>query len=289
MKHLLTLLIFLLFSTHLYADTTVIMTDRETQSLLKESRIYFDQENLDFEAIKEKPFHSFHQEQINRAFDAMTVVWVYLELKNSEAFSVERVLEIDNPLIETITLYESYQTRLAGMLKIQKDQHHLRPSFLLQWQAGEVKKVWIRLKNENTALQFGIHLKTLDKMYHDDYTNQYTITIFLGIILAFLTYALFLFFYTRDTSYLFYAFYLSTLIFQQMTYVGFLPLHAPEWFTKIDSQIVVPKVGIMIIAAVWFAQSFLKTKAFPILHKVYNGITLVILIQMPLVGTSWFY
>jgi two-component sensor histidine kinase len=119
--------------------------------------------------------------------------------------------------------------------------------------------------------------------------SQYTITIFLGIILAFLMYALLLFVYTKDRSYLFYTLYLSTLLFQQMTYVGFLPLHAPLWFTAVDDLIVVPKVAMMIIAAAWFAQSFLKTQQYKRVHRTYNLIVLFLFIQMPLVGTPWFY
>ena len=261
----------------------------ETQLLLPQSEVFFDTQDLSFSAVKDKQFIPYSAEHINFAFDAKTHVWVKLLLHNASEHVIEKVIEFDNPLLESITLYENNQTLSHGMLHIAIDQHQINPSFKLHFDANETKELWLEVHNMTTALQFTMLLKSSEQFYHDDQMKKYAITLFLGIILAFLTYALFLYAYTKDKSYLLYGFYLGTLIFQQMTYLGFLPLYAPAWFNKIDALIVVPKVAMMIIAAAWFAQSFLKTAMYQRLDSIYKGIVIFLFIQMPLFGTPWFY
>lgn len=287
--HHLIILLFFFVLTFLDAEAKSVNVSPQTQQLLSHSTVYFDSENRTFDEVVTHPFSSCHQDHINLSFDTDTVVWVELKLVNNSDERLERILEVGNPLLEDVVLFEGSEQHEAGMLHVGEDQHHINPSFLLTFSPQESKAVWLRIQNTTTALQFDLQLKSVDRFYHDDLMSQYTITIFLGIILAFLIYALLLFFYTKDRSYLFYTLYLSTLLFQQMTYVGFLPLHAPLWFTTIDALIVVPKVSMMIIAATWFAQSFLKTQQYKKIHRTYNLIVLFLLIQMPLVGTPWFY
>ena len=63
----------------------------------------------------------------------------------------------------------------------------------------------------------------------------------------------------------------------------------PQWFTAIDNLIVVPKLGIMIITAILFARSFLKTSTFKKIDKIYKYLIAITVIQMLTVSTPWFY
>jgi len=134
-----------------------------------------------------------------------------------------------------------------------------------------------------------VMLESESIFHHEDLSHQNEIMLFLGIISAFLVYSMLLYFYLKEVSYFYYAFYLGNLLFQQMTYVGYLPLHAPTWFTHIDNQIMVPKIAIMIMASAWYAMHFLKTENFPNIHRIYKIFILWLLVQIPLFGTSYFY
>ncbi len=287
--HHLIIILFFFVSTFVAAEAKGVDVSSPAQQLLSHGSLYLDRDNRPFDEVVKQHFSPYDEEHINLSFDAETVVWVELNLVNNSDERLERILEVGNPLLEKVVLFEGSEQHESGMLHVGEDQHHLNPSFLLTFSPQESKTLWLRIQNTTTALQFDLHLKSVDRFYHDDLMSQYTITIFLGIILAFLIYALLLFFYTKDRSYLYYTLYLATLLFQQMTYVGFLPMHAPLWFTEIDDLIVVPKVAMMIIAAAWFAQSFLKTEQYKKIHRTYNLIVLFLFIQMPLVGTPWFY
>jgi two-component sensor histidine kinase len=62
-----------------------------------------------------------------------------------------------------------------------------------------------------------------------------------------------------------------------------------ESFTAIDNLIVVPKLAFMIITAILFARSFLKTAMFQTIDKVYKVIIGATLAQVLLFSTPWLY
>ena len=287
MKRLTLMLLLLLFTHTLQAE--MIDVTLKSQSILEQSEIFYDQQEHSFKQVQKLPFSPMKTDYVNRSFDAQTVVWIKMKFNNSSTTSITRVIEVDNPILSSIILYGPNRLEITGVLHVQKDRHYINPSFNLTLLAHQSKTLYLRIHNQTTTLQFGVALLTPEKMHHKDQSRQYEIMLFLGIIGAFFLYALFLFIYSRDRSYLLYTLYLSTLLFQQMTYLGMLPLHAPQWFSAIDNLIVVPKVGMMIITAIWFAQSFLKTKHFPTIHRLYKYLYIFVFLQMPLFGTQWFY
>ena len=260
-----------------------------SQPLLPQSSVYYDQDELDFSDIKVQEFISLDESYINRAFDAKTAVWVRLVLSNRSDHALERILEVNNPILDCITLYDDEAEQMRGMLHVKENENHIYPSFLLHFNANETRTIWLKVDNKTTTLQFELFLKSISIFHHDDLSRQTSVSFFLGIISAFLFLSLMLYLYLRDDSYLFYAFYLLMLLFQQTTYVGYLPLHAPAWFTQIDNRLMVPKIAMMIIAAAWYAMHFLGTDEFKRLHRIYQGFIVFLFVQMPLVGTSYFY
>jgi len=280
-------LLYCFFSVSLFSGE--IDVSKTPQSLLEYSSVYYDQAAHSFQEVKKKKFKPLDQDYINRAFDAKTTVWVHLELYNPTSRSVERIIEVDNPRMEYITLYDEDRVELRGMLHVNKLEKHIYPSFKVKLLAEEHKEIYLKLQNSTTALQFEMQLKSPLQYHSDDHERQNSIVFFLGVLSAFLGLSVILYFYLKDVSYLYYALYLSMLLFQQMTYVGFLPLYAPQWFIEIDNRIAVPKISFMIIAAAWYAIHFLGTQRFSKIHRTYQSIIIVLLISIPIVGTPYFY
>ncbi len=276
-----------IFSVSLVAG--VIDVSKTPQSLLEQSSVYYDQVARSFNEVKKKKFKPLNQDYINRAFDAKTAVWVHLELYNPSPNSVERIIEVDNPRMEYITLYDEQRTEIRGMLHVNKLEKHIYPSFKIKILPDSHKEIYLKLQNSTTALQFEIQLKSPLQYHSDEHVRQNGIIFFLGVLSALLGLSVILYIYLKDVSYLYYALYLITLLFQQMTYVGLLPLYAPQWFIEIDNLIAVPKINFMIIAAAWYAMHFLGTQRFTKIHRTYQTIIIVLLISMPIVGTPYFY
>lgn len=73
-------------------------------------------------------------------------------------------MEINNPLLEHITLYaENCDDSHSGMLHIKERLKSLNPSFKLNLFKKEKKVYYLKLSNSTTALQFSILLKGLEE------------------------------------------------------------------------------------------------------------------------------
>ncbi len=240
-------------------------------NLLDKASIYVDKNNTEFKDIKYKQFEKISIQHINYGFNSAISLWIKFELSNNTSLVQESLLVLNNPLLEHVTLYDEHNNSyVSGMLHVSTKREHINPSFPIKILAQSTQEYYLHVSNATTALQFSLTLNDKESFQSNDKAKQFFITLFIGIIGAFLIYALALFFYTKDESYFYYSIYIAALVFQQLTYIGFLPLYMPQSFTYIDNLIVVPKVGIMIITAAIFAKSFLKTSLFMMLDKVYS-------------------
>jgi two-component sensor histidine kinase len=259
-------------------------------NLLDKASIYVDKDNTAFKDIKHKQFEKLSTQHINYGFNSAVSLWIKLELSNNTSLAKESLLVFNNPLLEHITLYDEHNnTHVSGMLHVSDKREHINPSFLVKILAQSTQEYYLHVSNTTTALQFSLTLNDKESFQSSDKAKQFFITLFIGIIGAFLIYALALFFYTKDVSYFYYSLYIAVLVFQQLTYIGFLPLYMPSSFTYIDNLIVVPKVGIMIITAAIFAQSFLKTSLFSQLDKIYRYFIYGVILQILFLATPLFY
>ncbi|MEA3522772.1 MAG: 7TM diverse intracellular signaling domain-containing protein, partial [Campylobacterota bacterium] len=237
-----------------------------------------------------KSFKKLSTQHVNYGFNSGVSLWIKFKLTNNTSLAKEQVLVLNNPLLERITLYDEHNnTSVSGMLHVNKERHHINPSFPITLLANSSQDYYLHVSNTTTALQFSLTLNDRESFRSDDKKKQFFITLFIGIISAFLIYALALFFYTKDTSYFYYTIYIAALVFQQLTYIGFLPLYMPTSFSYIDNLMVVPKVGIMIITAAIFAQSFLKTSLFKTIDSIYRFIIYAVVLQILFFATPWFY
>ncbi|GEM_PF-2790199 len=268
-----------------------LLTFRAEGALLQKEGILVTDRNLTAaEAAASGMFQPFDSEQINLGFSKKHL-WVRLTLTNPGDTPEETMLVLDNPLLETVDLYPHRHppARHAGMLHILPRQSHILPAFSLTLPPHASLPVLLHIRNTTTALQFGIRSENPERFYRDDRTMQNTILLLGGMLLSLALLSVMMYFYSRDRSYLLYLFYLGALIFQQLTYTGFLPLYAPAWFTRIDNLIVVPKVALMIIAAALYARAFLRTEQWPEIDRIYRFFVFFTLVQIPFAGTPWFY
>ncbi len=252
--------------------------------------ILVTEQNLHVEdLIKSKNFKNLETNHVNLGFDSKQVIWLKINIKNLLNQKMEKIVVIDNPLLEKVFFFDNGLVHKSGMLYVSSNRKEIFPSYSLTLHKKEVKTIFVQIQNKTTTLQFGIEVLNKQAFEKRDKIKQFSIVLFIGLLSAFIFYSLFLFIYTKDSSYYLYSFYLLTLMFQQLTYIGFLPLYAPSWFVYIDNLIVVPKVSLMIVAAALFAKNFLKMRQFVLLDKIYKIFIVVIIIQIPIFGTQYFY
>jgi len=278
-----TAILFLIFFLSTYAFS-------QDLNLKKELFFQTSEQNTAFEQIKNKEFKKLTIQQLNYGFNNKISVWIKIKLTNATSSNLNTILEVNNPLLEELILFDEKDIlSTSGMLNIQEDRSTINPYFKLAIKKESSKVFYLKVINNTTALQFSINFVNEKQFLKKDINKQFLIILFIGIILAFFTYAIVLFFYTKNRSYLLYSLYIMVLVFQQLTYVGFLPLYMPASFTYIDNLIVVPKVGALIITGILFARSFLKTNMYEKLDKFYLYLIYGVLFQILFLSTPWFY
>ena len=240
------------------------------------------------DALKEPSWQPLHARHVNLGFTDKTV-WLDVTLHNDEGTPNKTVLDLDNPLLESIELYDENGTLLqrTGMLSVPKTSLH--PAFFLVLPPHGTLHRYVRIRNATTTLQFGLQLQPPETFSHQDHRSRETIIGLFGMIAALWLLSVLMYAYTRDGAFALYVLYLTLLVYQQLTYLGFLPLYAPAWFIRFDDLAVVPKVGLMIAAAALYARAFLHTRDFPGLDRIYRGFVALSLVLIPLTGTPWFY
>lgn len=253
-----------------------------------ERAIFLTKTPMTFDAVKSTKALALHSTHVNYGFTSRTA-WVRLHITNTADRPIMRMLDLDNPLLETAELFSNGGNLLQRRGMLHEHNGTLRPAFTLTLPPHTQQVYWLRIRNTTTALQFSMRL-TAPEIFKKADTRTYALIVgFLGMLAAIWILSLLMYAYTQDSSLAFYALYLAALVFQQLTYLGFLPLHTPLWFTRIDNAIVVPKVGIMIIAAALYARAFLKTQQLPAIDRGYRLFIYVVLVEIILTGTPWFY
>jgi len=263
---------------------------QNSNTILQKAQLYIDTNNLDFQEIqKSASFVKSDTDNINLGFVKNKVLWIKLDFYNKSKKNIQKILEIYNPLLESVTLYENEKIYKQGMLYADTEHKNLNRIFPLKLQANESKTYYLKVENSTTALRLGIHLKDKITFLEDDYKQQLIVSIFFSLLLMLFAYNLLLFVYTKESSYLFYCLYLTTLVLQQATYLGISQIYLPQWLIYYDNLNVVLKVNLMYITAAFFAKSFLQTKSYELINKAYNTIIVIALIEIPLIGTPSFY
>ena len=263
-----------------------------SQNLVKvnDLSIFIDKNNLTFKEISLKPFEKISKNHLNFGFKKNIIIWLKIEILNNSNLPENRLLGLNNPLLEKISLYnEKSLINTSGMLNIKESRMAISPAFNVRIEANSKRIYYLKIENRTTALQFTINLLDKEEFYKKNKSKEINIILYLGMILAFLLYALALYIYTKDRSYILYILYIVTLVFQQLTYVGFLPLYMPASFTYVDNLIVVPKVGLLIITGILFARSFLKTNIYKKIDRFYKILIYFILFQILFLSTPLFY
>ncbi len=205
-------------------------------------------------------------------------LWLHCQIKNSSNQRQTYALHISSPLLEHISLIDANQTIERGMLVASSAKKTLSYYFPITLAPKDMQDYYLRVKTIYTPLDFSLFLEEMGSFLEQDRSRQMITIFLLGIIVALMIYAFVLSFYTGDRSYLFYALYLLTLLYQQMTYLGLMQLYVPTWFIRIDAKITIIKIASLIISSALFAMSFLETK-----HTakwLHRGYLLVILLSL---------
>ncbi len=281
-----------LFSTILYANTLNIDNKTPFYDLLPHSQIYIDKtQNLTIENIQKKDiiFKNNDKKLLGFGYSPDFNVWIKFTLKNNTNKTINKILEYDNSLTTEICFYNSSTKKnfIDGLFNINPNRKTINPFFKIQLKPQEITTYYIKASSHITTLIVKLNIYNSNNFYEKEIKHQLILALFFGAMFILAIYNLFIFFFTKDTSYLYYVLYIFGIIIHHTLYVGiaFIYLLKEDFVIYIvESASIV--VAIPILALALFTKSFLQIKHYSINNKILNIFIFLIPISIIVFSTN---
>jgi hypothetical protein len=214
--------------------------------------------------------------------------WIKLTLRSKSSRPVEKLLDLDYPLMDSIALFtvdregrfneKKYGTLLPFSLR---EIMHRNFIFKLTVPPGMDTTLYMRFENTD-RMEFPLTLWSVDAFQKHVYTEQFIIGLYYGILFVMLAYNLFLFFSLKARSYLYYVLYIFAMAVFQMGQNGYLYLLLSAGWDPPPVHFIPLTQAALIAAILHFSQSYLSTKKYAkLLHTIMNVLKTAALIYLP--------
>ncbi len=279
-------ILFLLFFTVFAYSKPIIINDQNIfHNILPHSQIFIDTSKLlTIEEVAEinNLFLENEEKHLGFGYAPDFNVWVKFTLQNSSNKSIEKILEYDNALTTDIKFFElNGQSNFIqeGLFHINEKRNTINPIFKINLEAQESKTYYLQVSSHITTLILKLNLWDSSSYYAKNTKHQVYLALFFGAMVILIIYNLFIFFFTKDISYLFYVFYVAGITFHQLIYVGIGNIYLFNQSVIINIiQFASFFVAFPIFALGLFTKSFLQTKIYPKFNVILN----IFLILMPI-------
>ncbi len=281
----------LLLYTSLVADAFIIDTDLRSQSVLKGSALFIDADgNRSAEEVLNDPslFSTFESEKIRLGFTD-DKVWIRFSIKNSTKQLLHPLLGLDNPMLDYIHLYRVEESKVIskvsqGLLLPYDFQGPLNFNFELSIEPESTKEYLLQVHTAGCALYFKAAVMTKQELFYQELHQQIIITLFIGLILGLIIYNFFLYFFTKDSVYLYYVGYQSFILLNYFSMTTITKHIFTPSLMAVDAFLGIYYLMGLIIFMLLFTHSFLKLHQF---RWIDRGIKILLMMALTLIVTTF--
>ena len=262
LKHIFSIL-FLLSAQLVYAIPVNFY--QGSQIIGKHVEIFEDATNTrSFEQVlQEKNFVQSTDDTPNMGLSQSTF-WIRFSIANKSASSL-LYLELAHPLIHTCELFEisGGKTHVEKYLENadfgDRKIKHQNLIFNLDIKPGEQKNYYLKVKGFNQVI-LPLIVRDQDNFFEAAQIGETINGIFSGIIIVMVLYNIFIYFSTRDKSYLFYVLYVLSVGLAQTALTGYGFKYIWPYAPKFNSIATIYFSGFAGIFAMLFVKNFLQLK-----------------------------
>lgn len=262
---------FLLFQYVAFASNVVDISTFKSDNLLKNSYIYNDQTNSEtIETIKDKRFTPINQtKSLSFGYSPNFTLWIKFTLINNSDEVKEKIIEYENGLTTDLKFYNGTFMEEEGLFHIKSNRKTINPNFIVKLKPNETKTYYLQIFTSITTLIVNLSIHDTINYYEEELKHQNILMIFFSSMIILALYNIFVYFFTRVRSYLYYVFYIFTICLHQFFYVGFANIYIQEmYFMKIAIENAAIIVALPALSLALFTSSFINTKEnFPKIHK----------------------
>lgn len=277
----LVILIFV-FNTLLSSDVIEIDDNISFNNVLIKSYILEDKEkSFSKDEVlfgKDLNFIKNGKSVLSYGYNPNSNIWVKFVLKNNSKTPISRILEYDNSLTTDIVLYspdDNYKGELEGFFNINENRKTINPIFDINLKPNESKTYYLKASSRITTLILKLNLWKGELFIEKESQHKLYLGLFFGAMFILLVYNFFIFFFTKDISYLYYVLYIFGLSFHHYIYVGLCNIYFEQYYLIKVIEYSPLIIFFPILALGLFTKSFLKVNQ----YKIWN-ICLNILLVM---------
>jgi two-component sensor histidine kinase len=274
-KYILTLL--LLFTSQLYGEVLNIDDNTKIYDILPSSQIYIDNTRKlsidDIITSKNLNFENNDNSILGYGYSPSFDVWVKFTLKNNSEKSIHKILEYENSMTTDVTLYDIATKTIIndGLLNISSQRNSINPIFSITLNPYQTKTYYIKASSYITTLIIKLNLYNSNDFYSKEIQHQVILGLFFGAMLILAVYNTFIYFFTKDISYLYYVCYIIGISIHHTLYVGIANLYLVNNITMhYIVQFAVFFIAFPIFFLALFSKTFLQIDNYPILNKILN-------------------
>lgn len=277
--------LFLLFSM-LYSKPVTLYENLKEIDILKYSDLYIDySKELTINDIKKNKdlFQINNNSRLSYGYSPDFNVWIRFKLKNGTNKKLQKILEYDNPLTTHIEFYdlEENSKKIKGLYFRQNDIKTVNSTFKIDLKPNSEKTFYIKANSQITTLIIKLKIWDYLTFFEKELKHQMILALFFGAMFILGIYNLFIFFFTRDISYLYYVIYIIGIIVHHLLYVGFATIYLlPEYWIEKILELAPIIVAIPIIALALFTKEFLNIKQYSKNYKFLNFYLILIPISI---------
>lgn len=278
------LLFLILFTTVVQAVPIIIDENSSKLEILSHSFIYKDYAKaITIEDIKKKDsaFKAITTSRLSFGYSPDFDVWIKFILHNKSDKAIEKILEYANPLSTHIDFFDISAKSVSkdGLFQINKNRKTVNPYFAISLEPNETKTYYIKASSHITTLIIQLNLWDTQKFYNQELYHQSILQLFFGAMLILAFYNIFIYFFTKDVSYLFYVIYIISISFHQLMYTGiayiyFLSNLNIAYILQYASLI----VALPIITLGLFLKTFLHTIQYKRINTILNYLLVIVLL-----------
>ena len=283
------LIILLCLANSLNADILNISDLKSKIDLLPHSSILIDKTNkltLNHIKKKDKLFIANDEVSLGYGYSPDITVWVKFTLKNDTDKRIEKIIEYDNTLTTNIIFFDGEYSYQDGLLHINKKRKSITPFFNIDLEPQEAKTYYIKASSYIATLIVKLNLWDRDDFYGKEISHQFILALFFGAMAILSISNLFIYFFTKDISYLYYVFYIIGVSFHHSLYTGIVTNYFLDKDTILFLLIIAPAI---ISFPIFFLALFTKTFLGIEKQVIHNRILSIFLIVLPLSVVAIFF
>ncbi|MEA3553328.1 MAG: 7TM diverse intracellular signaling domain-containing protein [Campylobacterota bacterium] len=280
-------LIFLLLFANILNATSLIIDDKtKVYDLLTSSQVYMDKtRSLTIKDISSKniEFKDNDKSLLGYGYSPNFDIWIKFTLKNNSDKTIHKILEYANSMTTDIIFYDldNNISIKEGHLNTMPNRSSINPTFKLTLQPYQTKTYYIKASSYITTLIVKLNLYNNDDFYTKEIKHQVILALFFGAMLILAIYNLFIFFFSKDISYLFYVFYIFGITIHHTLYVGVANLYI---FDSMTMRYIIQFASLFIAFPIFFlalfSKSFLQINKYPILNKILNILLVLFILSL---------